>query len=239
MLLAEIHGKHCQEARQKEDYLTSAVFGHLRFVLDGCFWQALLTRALSLDSVSLETALLKQGFVLDTLDLTSTRFWPWLGQDQPDVVLHFCNQQKSELAVVIEAKLWSGKSDFGERDQLLRYLRAADRYFGGAETFRPLIYLTAQSGLEDVRDSLDQPMARDLRARQRIFLLEWQDIHEVADTMRGIRPLLAETADFLEAVGQIRFRSFRTPAGPLNGTFYRAEYFADIEKYNGGRFYAD
>ena len=32
MLLAEIHGKTLAEGRNGEDYLTSAVFGHLRYV---------------------------------------------------------------------------------------------------------------------------------------------------------------------------------------------------------------
>ena len=223
-----------------EDYLTSAVFGHLRFVQNGSFWQAVFARAFSVDSVSLKSELDNNGFGPEALDIVSTRFWPWLGQDQPDVVLQFPNQRESELFVVVEAKLGSGKSGSGERDQLLRYLRSADKYFDGAALFRPIIYLTAQSGLQDVRDSLDQPLAQVLRARERIFILEWQDLYEAANTMRDVSlPFLAETADFLEAVGQIRFRGFHIPATPLVGAFYRSEYFTNHEKPKGGRFYAD
>jgi hypothetical protein len=45
VLLAEIHGKTLEVARDNEDYLTSAVFGHLRYVAPGLFWDELLKRA--------------------------------------------------------------------------------------------------------------------------------------------------------------------------------------------------
>jgi hypothetical protein len=82
-------------------------------------------------------------------------------------------------------------------------------------------------------------MAKNLRAHERIFLLEWQDIQEVANSMRGASYLIAETADFLESVGQIRFRRFRVPDAPLTGAFYQAKYFVDCRKSNGGSFYAN
>jgi hypothetical protein len=37
MLIAEIHGKRFPEAEGQEDWLTSAVFGHLRHIPPGVF----------------------------------------------------------------------------------------------------------------------------------------------------------------------------------------------------------
>jgi hypothetical protein len=47
MLVAEIHGKRVHEVQDREDYLTSAVFGHLRYIQPGLFWACLFGRALS------------------------------------------------------------------------------------------------------------------------------------------------------------------------------------------------
>ena len=48
MLLAEIHGKSEVSVRDHEDYLTSTVFGHLRYVRPGPFWTGLFSRAITL-----------------------------------------------------------------------------------------------------------------------------------------------------------------------------------------------
>jgi hypothetical protein len=47
MLAAEIHGHSVPEARNSEDYLTSTVFGHLRYIQPGPFWDALFELACS------------------------------------------------------------------------------------------------------------------------------------------------------------------------------------------------
>jgi len=45
MLVAEAHGKVCEAAQGHEDSLTSAVFGHLRYVRPGRFWEKFLGAA--------------------------------------------------------------------------------------------------------------------------------------------------------------------------------------------------
>ena len=50
MLIAEIHGKRFPEAEGQEDWLTSAVFGHLRHIAPGAFWADLLDRARTLET---------------------------------------------------------------------------------------------------------------------------------------------------------------------------------------------
>jgi hypothetical protein len=45
VLIAEIHGMRFPEAEGQDDWLTSAVFGHLRHVAAGVFWPDLFERA--------------------------------------------------------------------------------------------------------------------------------------------------------------------------------------------------
>src|SRR3954452_21752230 len=51
MLVAEIYRKGFEEARNHEDYLTSAVFGHLRYLPPGIFWEDLFKLAKGMPSV--------------------------------------------------------------------------------------------------------------------------------------------------------------------------------------------
>jgi hypothetical protein len=48
MLVAEVHGKRVAEAQDAEDYLTSAVFGHLRYIPPSVFWPDLFALATGL-----------------------------------------------------------------------------------------------------------------------------------------------------------------------------------------------
>jgi hypothetical protein len=45
MLIAETRGKSAAEVQNNEDYLTSAVFGHLRYVPPNAFWRELFAQA--------------------------------------------------------------------------------------------------------------------------------------------------------------------------------------------------
>ena len=48
MLLAEIRGHAAPEIAGNEDYLTSTVFGHLRYVSMAPFWEAFFSRSVGL-----------------------------------------------------------------------------------------------------------------------------------------------------------------------------------------------
>ena len=45
MLVGEIHGKGMPEATNHEDYLTSVIFDHLRYVPPSHFWEDLFSQA--------------------------------------------------------------------------------------------------------------------------------------------------------------------------------------------------
>jgi hypothetical protein len=52
MLVAEIHRKGLEEARNHEDYLTSAVFSHLRYLAPVVFWEDLFGLGVGLAGVN-------------------------------------------------------------------------------------------------------------------------------------------------------------------------------------------
>jgi hypothetical protein len=76
MLLAEIHGKRFPEAEGQEDWMTSAVFGELRHVRPGVFWQRLFQRAKSVGEapVSLALELSRAGASFDRFTELTTLF---------------------------------------------------------------------------------------------------------------------------------------------------------------------
>src|SRR4051812_13600263 len=132
MLVAEIHRKGFEEARNHEDYLTSAVFGHLRYLPPGIFWEDLFKLAKGMPSVDGAEANLAEAAAAVAAPVCRYRqlrvhFWrnhPKWGE--PDLLLVFSGEGVRQLVILIEAKLWSGKSGTGEWDQLARYLRLLD-----------------------------------------------------------------------------------------------------------------
>src|ERR1039458_9347477 len=124
MLLAEIHGKRCIEAEGNEDWLTSAVFGHLRQVRDGAFWRAVFGKAQSVREAA--TTLLHE-IETEHVNLQaecefSVSFWPsYKDYGEPDLLLRFSGIGMRSLLLIIEVKLFSYKSECGPNDQLKRY----------------------------------------------------------------------------------------------------------------------
>ncbi len=228
MLLAEIHGKTLQVARNSEDYLTSAVFGHLRYVPPVLFWPDLFAAAQSVPGsdgheTSLWHVLTSRGTDPARYDLLDARFWrfhPTLGE--PDLLLLFTGGTQPPLVVLVEAKLWSGKSGTEERDQLVRYLGILDDLNAvglavPSEATRYLVYLTPRESLAEVEDSLawsDNPK----RDRGRLFRLRWQDVLVVArrscwDAPEPARTTLHDVASFLGRLGLEYFNGFMRIAG--------------------------
>jgi hypothetical protein len=238
LLLAEIHGKSLEAARDNEDYLTSAVFGHLRYVPPGPFWDDLFRRAKGLsgtDGCERSLGLLLAATPFAGYSDLTVHFWSKHGaHGEPDLILVF--NGPAPLVVLVEAKLWSEKSGTGERDQLVRYLRileglnAIDVHVP-AQASRYLVYLTprdSQRELDDSATHLDNP----IRDRPRLFRLQWQDVLEAAEATsphspEPARTILADTACFLRALGLVHFRGMscldKLPAlGNGFGAFYTA-----------------
>lgn len=192
MLLAEIHGKTVAEARGSEDSLTSAVFGHLRYVPPDVFWPELFAAAgLNLPAGATH------------LDV---QFWPRTEYGEPDLILTFKYPNSPALVVVIEVKLWSGKSGTCEHDQLIRYLRGVPDAL--------LLYLTPADPFVEIADSL-QSSRRELGDEHRLFGLRWQTLQDIArrtsatTTLEPTRRILADVAKFLDRLGLSGFDGWK------------------------------
>lgn len=204
MLLAEIHGKSVAEARDAEDYLTSAVFGHLRYVPPAVFWPELFAAARTTDDRPLS------DFLPDGATHLDVEFWPQTPEGEPDLLLTLGWPDGRTVRLVIEVKLWAGKSGAGEHDQLIRYLRGVPDAF--------LIYLTPRDPAAEIADSLRAPIARPDDER-RLFGLRWQTLHDIARHTAAITPLqpakliLANVAKFLDRMGLTGFDGWHEVLG--------------------------
>jgi hypothetical protein len=187
VLLAEIHGKSVPEARDAEDYLTSAVFGHLRYVPPHVFWPELFAAA---------------GLVLPAgATLLGVKFWDRVGGDEPDLILTFEYADSPPLVVVVEVKLWSGKSGTGEDDQLVKYLRGVPNAV--------LVYLTPRDPLAELRESV-----RSGGDAHRLYGLRWQTLHDIARRTADTAPppcdlILRDVARFLRRMGLSGFDGWK------------------------------
>lgn len=223
MLLAEIHGRYVQEALSFEDYLTSAVFGHLRYIPPGRFWEAFLASAVSLPVNGGEVSALEHlqevtGTPIAAYESLEIIFWPTHPQGEPDLVVLMQSQQARPVAVFIEAKLGAGKSGTGEDDQLARYLRIGDALHGlrppiPQDAVHILLFLTTGDSRAELIESLKE-YGDSRQALLRLYRLQWQDILETADEYKGVgdpisRLVLRDVSDFLRARELEHFRGMR------------------------------
>ena len=78
MLVSEVRGgRSLKSAKNLEDYLTSAVFGHLRYLPPKCFWPSLFERAESSgDSSNLRHFLKASALDVARYESLDVDFWP-------------------------------------------------------------------------------------------------------------------------------------------------------------------
>jgi hypothetical protein len=188
MLVAECHGKVRSEVEHDEDYLTSAVFGHLRYICPPLFWHSLFMRAKASDvgETSLAATLQTAAIHFDSYTSVQVKFWPYsAGFGEPDMLLEFNGLDVPPVLIMVEVKLWAGKSGSGERDQLWRYLQLLDRISQKTSAcFSALVYLTPRDSLVEIEESLSH-VANPQQYANRLFRLQWQDVQAVARTSIG------------------------------------------------------
>ena len=221
MIEAELRGKVSSDLQYVEDLLTSAVFGLLQYVPPSIFWPVVLTRAESCKGKPFVERCKELGAHIPNYEKVDVNFWPvHQGFGQPDLLLVFSGGNQLSLCFIIEAKLWASKSGREQQDQLNRYLAALkdSEWLGKVTGFRGpvalpgLIYLTPRAAWLELYDSIEH--APDyLAAESSLFLLQWQDILEVArqvfsHTNEPQRTMLRHIADFLEHRGLNYFRGF-------------------------------
>ena len=258
MLIAEIHGKRFPEAEGQEDWLTSAVFGHLRHIPPGVFWPDLFSRAFNTGEhrASLYSRICAEGVQLSRYSDLKILFWKCFeGYGEPDVILQFSGGTQAPLIVIVEVKLNSGKSGAGDDDQLKRYLELLDdraAFFPASKEEtgqRYLVYLTRNFSKMEIEESVELSAdAGKKDAAERLYGLQWQDVLECAEANGDPRSLLEEVAEFLRGRGFEAFGGFKSRAPSFesaSGAFYGSCYFGtELSALDGnqeiwGRFYAD
>ena len=237
MIEAELRGKVPSDLQDVEDLLSSAVFGLLQYVPPSIFWPEVLTQAVSCKGKPFVERCKELGARIPEFERLDVHFWH-VHQEfgEPDLLLVFSGGDQSPLCFIIEAKLWANKSGRGEQDQLNRYLAALKdpEWLGKITGFRGpmalpgLIYLTSRAAWLELSDSIEHA-PNYLVAEASLFLLQWQDILEVAHQVfpqadQPQRTMLSRVADFLEHRGLDYFRGFsHIPLGyfvAVNAHFY-------------------
>jgi len=209
MLVAEVHGKIVPEAQNSEDYLTSAVFGHLRYVSPAVFWPELLrrTKGHREQSASLSEHLNSVGIYVERYTRIAAYFWPkhaTLGE--PDALIRFEGGHQPPSNMLIEAKLSAEKSGRNEKDQLGRYVQIMNDLRSIGVPVEPndhnvLVYLTAKNSQDEIDDTLQVSKSAAEHA-DRIFRTQWQDVLKACqakseDIGERERTILNDVADFL------------------------------------------
>ncbi len=164
MLLAEIRGKRTASIADNEDYLTSAVFGHLRYIPPKTFWADFFSAAKSYRVDGTETTLgqvlTENEFSIQAFTDLKAFFWPKhsvLGE--PDLLLCFSGGGCQPLAVMVEVKLGATKGGSHTNDQLVQYLRILEdknwfRQFVENEPQAYLLYLTPRESVKEIHHDL-------------------------------------------------------------------------------------
>jgi hypothetical protein len=240
MLQAELYSHASRDILGNEDYLTSAVFGHLRYLPPQIFWQEFFSRAVGSDRESrrsLSAYLADSGVELSECNSLEIRFWPShnvLGT--PDLCLCFSGLQTLPSVIMIEAKLWAGKSGTGDNDQLLRYLlllrqpnelelplTAADC----KRAIKALLFLTPHDSAAEIKETAEL-CAPHGGLKNLLFRAQWQDIAAAAsacacDASGHARVILRDIYGFLRRRNLEYFAGFAQVALPPAtglGAFY-------------------
>lgn len=195
MLIADIKGKLSLKEWTSEDFLTSSVFSTFKY-LDSKYLNDFLRKAKNING----------DFFDINIDKVEFEFWPWYNNDmknvggaEPDLVL-YCD----EIAIIIEAKNFSGKSGSGyielheskdqtrDKSQPLIIDQLVREYFIGAKNLLRkkvkdfyLIYLTRDNILphEDLSETLQtisQFYEHEFKkATNKIYWVNWSKSYSI------------------------------------------------------------
>lgn len=238
MLLAEIHGKYDLAIQDDEDYLTSTVFSHLRYVPPGIFWHALLSKTRTVpihDKEESLTAVLGEECHPRRYEKLDVLFWPKCsGLGEPELAMCFTGGGQKPLVILVEVKLWAAKSGYGEHDQLMRYLQIADSIGSLNPPVPPkakvvVLYITPREAIQETLESLAR-YGDSEESRRRLFRLQWQDVIEAIDESAVDEPEMSQMI-LKDVRGFLRVRRLEYFKG-----FHRVEQVEALSD-NCGEFY--
>lgn len=193
MFEAELNRK-LPELRAHEDYLTSCIFGALKYLPPNDALFPFLNSSFNYRlNTSLENHLKLQNMELSHFDKVQFHFWPRSSiYGEPDLVLTLEGTLGSFI-IPVEIKYFSEKQGEKEEDQLRRYYIAlsmidkrktfnqeAIRQFSG--DLLAFIYLTqfeAEREIEETLHVLEDEGIRD--AQNKFFHLRWQELPRIME----------------------------------------------------------
>ena len=195
MFEVELAGK-VPELRAREDYLTSCIFGALKYLpLNHGLFPFLNSSFNYRLKKDLQSYLKLQDIELTHFDKAQFHFWPRSSTyGEPDLVISLEGRLGSFL-IPIEVKYFSRKHGEEEKDQLARYYialgtvegrktfnnEAIRQFSGGLLAFIYLTQFEAELELEQTLDVLESKGIRD--AQNKFFHLRWQQISEIIEPL--------------------------------------------------------
>lgn len=178
MIDAELHGK-IPELENSEDLLTSSVFGMLKYFQGSTVLFKILNQAKGLSGQMPFNNCKESDFTNFEIE-----FWPNLQEaGEPDMLIRFENPQGEEKVLCVEVKLDSGKSSFGEHDQLKKYYNYLNRI--NPKNFLGLIYLTKHPSETEFQESLTEIQKCSVdNAEPKLFSLNWTQVLDMISKER-------------------------------------------------------
>jgi hypothetical protein len=182
MFEAEFAGK-LPEISRGEDYLTSCVFGALKYLPPEEGLLPVLRKSIDYST--------KKFFQLPFgLEQVSYFFWPKFSDGEPDLVF-ILSAGLSKFILCVEVKYYSSKSSTGERDQLKRYYEGLEKRreeftikdiasFEGE--FLGLIYLTQYEAFDEIGESI-MAIGKHNNLSPMLFQLRWEDVYRAIEEL--------------------------------------------------------
>jgi hypothetical protein len=198
-----LHGK----AAVTEDPLTAALLDALRYSN-----KAAVVGRLLLD----EATPFVPGNALPTFDHCEVQAWPPLEGREPDARLVLSRDGEVVCHLLVEAKLWAGKTGEGPidstdcwGDQLADYLALEENAAGGMPV--ALLYLThhaylPRADLKASASELERLGKRHLAGA--LYWRSWQDVERALAALEVREPWLQDLAQVLKRAGLFRFTWF-------------------------------
>ena len=178
MLIACIRGKVGDPKKLREDFLTSAVFGLLKYFPPSIVWPTLLAKVTACrDDKSVLDYAKREGLDFAGYESVDIRFWERKGHNEPDMVIQFKGPKQPTLQLITEVKLRSLRNVRGKDDQLGRYMRLLGRRM--KNTVSALVYITPDE--VKYHEDLEACFHRDAslaKYEHQVFRLYWPDLGE-------------------------------------------------------------
>ncbi len=200
MFQAQIHGKLTRQEEDAEDLLTSNVFGAFKYVTPDLALVPFLCKSVDKEGRTLADC-------LSNVRDVEYSFWPWMEEHggkgaEPDVLITLDHTDRTRSIVLIEAKLYSGKSSPADdkpdiNDQLAReYDNLAKRAERERIESYFLVYCTADIAApwEDIAESCAEYGQK--RGKEcTIYWLSWRVLTDIL--LGSMNPILKDLREVL------------------------------------------